>query len=553
MATLLDERLTMSTTLDERGDGAIATTGDWPEGVQFELPRRDLGRLQYVLAFVIALLLAIVYWLVAGPVLRIVRNGVAVSSVLWLALWGFLAYQLWRVPLWYCLGLWLGHREIALDPDTLCAAERVGWLRRTKRWPLKRLKRVQVVELLAVSRPTDSPQAVELIASATRALPATPRLVAAANRANESRSSLVGNLHVLTGVLDDGKRVVLAPFYPKQVLEQLAQKLSQQAAAAPGGSGIEGEAAEPLFSAPAAAPTVVEAAPAIGMSQLMAEVQEKMRQAIEPDVFEQPADSAVQMEQFPDGVSFRIPPAGVWKGSAGMFQFGLLFGVVTAGFTAVFAGAAVAQGGAWAAGAVLGATGIMSIFWLVSGGMLYAGWMMGTRETAIAIVGPSVMVMQTGLRRAKRREWPRSDVKSARVGPSGTEVNDKPILELQLLGADDKKLFGMLMGRDVQELHWMATLLRQALKPVGPPTTEPTPTEPSPGGDAVLPVLEFDYSGMTIEERLKVARLTEDFAAAVGRGDRDAMLQMLERVQLPTAGAAAYADEVLATPRQDGY
>jgi hypothetical protein len=567
----------MSTTLDA-DDDAIQTTGEWPEGLDFALPRRDLGRGQYVLSFLIALLLAIVYWLVADPILRVVRNGVTPGGVIWLAIWGFLAYQLCRRPLWFCLGLWLGRREIGLRPDWLYAGERVGWLRRTKRWPLTRLKRLQVVELLAVTRPADSPAARELVSSATQKLSVTPQLLAAANRASESGSTLVGNLHVLTGVLDDGQRIVLAPVYPKELLERLAQKLSQQIALVPRSSAepqsdaeIEStDGTEPALVPAPGVSNVVEAAAPVSVLQIMAEAQEKMRKAIEPDVFEQPPDSDVQVEQFPDGVTFRIPPAGVWKGSAGLFAFGLLFAVVTGGFTILFAGVGIAQG--HGAGSVMGAIGIMSIFWLASGGMLYGGWVMGMRETAVAVVGDKVMVMQTGPRRAKRREWPRSEVKTARVGPSGTEINDKPVLELQFLGADDKKLFGMLMGRDVQELHWMATLLRRALKPSAPLTessppeqshteqslTEQSPTEQSPmeppqPADAQLPTLELDFSGMTIEERLQVARLTEDFSAAVERNDREAMLQILERVELPAAGAAAYADDVLADPRKHGF
>ncbi len=207
-----------------------------------------------------------------------------------------------------------------------------------------------------------------------------------------------------------------------------------------------------------------------------------------------------------------------------MFPFGVLFAVVTAGFTTIFVGAGIAQG--QGGGGVGGAIGIMSLFWLVSGGMLLGGWVLGTRQSAIAVADEKVMVMQTGLRRAKRREWPRNEVKTARVGPSGTEVNDKPVLELQLLGADDKKLFGMLMGRDVQELQWMATLLRQALKgrsagerrtAVRGGTRFCDRSEQSSASD---PIAGFNYEGLTIEERLRVAKLSDEFAAAIKRGDR---------------------------------
>jgi hypothetical protein len=432
--------------------------------------------------------------------------------------------------------LLFGRREIGLRSDWLYAGERVGWLRQSKRWPLGRIKRIQIVDVLPDSTPANRLRA---------AMSSTP---------DNSGAALARHLHVLTGVLDDGKRIVLAPFFPRDSLDRFATELTQQIAlAAREDEGIEPVSA-PLTSSSAVTGSI-EAAPAIGVSQVIAEVQEKLRKAREPDVFEQPPGSKVQLERFPDGITFRVPPAGVWKGSAGMFQFGILWTVGIAGFTALFAGAGVAQG--QGASAVLGALGIMSLFWLVGAGLLLGGWVMGTRESVIAVVGDSVMVMQTGLRRAKRREWPRSEVKTARVGPSGTEVNDEPVLELQLHGPD-KKLFGMLGGRDVQELTWMATLLRQALKSTAPGSPEKSLAVQNTPADSEQTVTthaaaDFNYEGMTIEERLQVAGLTSEFSAAVEQSDRDAMLQILERVQLPSAGGAAFADAVLANPRQHGF
>ncbi len=184
---------------------------------------------------------------------------------------------------------------------------------------------------------------------------------------------------------------------------------------------------------------------------------------------------------------------------------------------------------------------------MIGAALLLIGWNMGRRESAVAVVGNSVMVMQTSLRGSKRREWPRSEIKSAKVGPSGIEVNDRPILELQLHGPD-KKLFGMLAGRDERELLWMATLLRQALKGTNPASSEQSPPDQLTRADS-----EFNFEGMTIQERLQVARLSDEFAAAAQSGDREALLEMLRRVQLPPAGAAAFADDVLANPRQLGF
>jgi hypothetical protein len=123
------------------------------------------------------------------------------------------------------------------------------------------------------------------------------------------------------------------------------------------------------------------------------------------------------------------------------------------------------------------------------------------------------------------------------------------------LGVDDKKLFGMLMGRDEQELHWMATLLRQALgtgsSQAGEqsPADAPAPAETDALGGRKLPE-DFNFDGMTVEERLRVAGLSEEFTGAAKRADREAMLDMLDRVRLPRAGAAAFADEFLAHQRQ---
>jgi hypothetical protein len=42
-------------------------------------------------------------------------------------------------------------------------------------------------------------------------------------------------------------------------------------------------------------------------------------------------------------------------------------------------------------------------------------------------------------------------------------MNDEPVLELQIYSANGKKE-GMLAGRDDEELRWMASRLRRALR-----------------------------------------------------------------------------------------
>ena len=524
----------MSSTLDEPRDDTIETTGRWPEGLDFKFPRRDLGRgrwLLFVLIFGVGALVGVPIW-------QLVRGGVRVGEIFSLVVGLLVSVPLCRYPLWYLLALLLGQREIGLRSDWLYAGERVGWLRQSKRWPLQRIKRIQIVDLLPSVTSANKLRA---------AMSATP---------DNSGAALARHLHVLTGVLDDGKRIVLAPIFPRELLDRFATELTQQIARAP--REDEGPAPE---SAPSGSSSVVarpiEAAPAIGVSQIIAEVKEAVRQAREPDIFEQPPGSDVQVQRFPDGVTFRVPPAGVWKGSAGMFRFGIIWTVLVAGFTTLFGGALLGNGAGPAA--LLGPLAFMSFFWMIGAALLLIGWNMGRRESAVAVVGDSVMVMQTSLRGSKRREWPRSEIKSAKVGPSGIEVNDRPIPELQLHGPD-KKLFGMLAGRDERELLWMATLLRQALKGTNPGSAAQSSPEhvqvPSAQGEPLATTRAgsaFNYDGMTIQERLQVARFSDEFAAAAERGDREALLEILRRVQLPPDGAAAFADAVLANPRQLGF
>ena len=48
------------------------------------------------------------------------------------------------------------------------------------------------------------------------------------------------------------------------------------------------------------------------------------------------------------------------------------------------------------------------------------------------------------------------------VGPSGMAVNDRPVLQLQLIWNAGKP-FGLLTGRPEPELYWLASELRRRL------------------------------------------------------------------------------------------
>jgi hypothetical protein len=174
---------------------------------------------------------------------------------------------------------------------------------------------------------------------------------------------------------------------------------------------------------------------------------------------DQPADSRIVVDDLGDVFTLRVPPAGFWKGSAGLGCFAVFWN----GFMAVFTIAAMfgaLQNGDWR-GAIFFA-GFIALFWAVGIGIFLAAVNMGRREAAIAIVDDQISVLQTGMFGSKKQQWTADQLSTIRVGPSGMEVNDKPVMQLQFVPREGKH-FGMLTGRAVPELEWLAATLRQRL------------------------------------------------------------------------------------------
>ena len=174
-----------------------------------------------------------------------------------------------------------------------------------------------------------------------------------------------------------------------------------------------------------------------------------------------PADSRITIERFPDGLTIQLPPAGL-SGAQGLlvvaFAWIAIVGIITAVLAASFFG-----GNRQPDKAVWVLPLFLSVFWLVGIGLLLAGLNMARRRAAFAITGGTLMVIQTGLFGSKTRDFEPGDVEAVRVGPSGMEVNDVPVRELQIFDGGAAK-FSLLAGRSDAELDWLAAELRQALQ-----------------------------------------------------------------------------------------
>lgn len=193
-------------------------------------------------------------------------------------------------------------------------------------------------------------------------------------------------------------------------------------------------------------------------------------EAVLPDKpLSQPAESDIAFDAFEDGVTLKIPPAGL-KGTKGMFGFAIVWCTFMAIFTGFIVLAGFANENMPELGEMLIFVAFISVFWLVGILMMVGAVSMSRRSAVLAVVDDSLMILQTGLFKSKRHEWTRDDIESIRFGPSGTSVNDVPVMELQIHPHAGKKV-GLLSSRPNDELRWIADVLTRTLR-LGPETPE---------------------------------------------------------------------------------
>lgn len=303
------------------------------------------------------------------------------------------------VPMGLGLAIIFGRSRIEWRDGDLFCTELVGPFRWTRRLPRKPISKLEVSTGTSQSG-TNPPKAMD-------------------------------NFSGITALFADGSRKVIVFGYPKVWAVAVAEELRTYAG---GGLG----AANPLRV------EIVETQP----SPLVAD----------PEVTQKPADSLVQLEQRAEGLRLIVPPRGIWKGSMGLFFFAILWNVFMGVFTTIF----------FLPGTKRDVTIgmfllIISGFWLVGIGMLVAAINLGRRRAELTVAGNRLSLRTEGIFGVKQREWSRNEITAIRAGASGMEVNNRPVMELQIHPVTGKK-FGVLAGRNEQELRWMATELRRVLK-----------------------------------------------------------------------------------------
>jgi hypothetical protein len=244
-----------------------------------------------------------------------------------------------------------------------------------------------------------------------------------------------------------GKPLIFAWGYPVSLLRPLAEDLNRRLACC---LPLQGAANRDVADA------TFEASPPIPLPPV---------EVLSSDMpafcrrYDQPASSKATLERSAQGLTLTVPPRGMVRGSAGLFGFAGCWNSFLTLLTVLSVPALLAgnfAGRDWPFFLMLG------LFWAVGIGIGLAAYHMGRRRAVFAVVGESLMVIQAGPLGTKRAEWARDELSDIRPGPCGMTVNKRPILELKIqpkLG----KSFGLLAGHDVEELEWIATILRDAL------------------------------------------------------------------------------------------
>jgi len=377
------------------------------DGVRYQLPLRPLGKYRpfglILIAFGLVLALAPTWGLsgVARGIFGNQGNAAILFTILTLLfavpflLAGFALIALGFV-------LVAGRSVIEITATQLISFEGLGSLGWTRRRPLEGLRKFKV-EGMAVKR-NDKPVT----------------------------EGPLSDLAALRGEFKNAKSILLAPGYPRSWLRLVAEDIARR----------RPETGDVLD--PEAESTKVQVVDEVGKNLDL------------EDHLDQPADSRVRVERQPNSLVLTIPPAGLRRGSKGLFSFALFWCGFMFVFTSIVTFAGIGDG-FWIFLAFIVA------FWGIGIALLLGAINMGRRQAVLAVVDGTLMIYQTGLFGAKRNEWPKDAVAAIRTGPSGMEVNEVPVLELQIQSKREKKV-GLLAGRNVDELRWLATVLRRALR-----------------------------------------------------------------------------------------
>ncbi len=385
--------------------GDIRMVRDGLNVVRYILPRRNLGKMRRLgwvpIAFGLFVTVFMFFWM-WGPI----ASGLRSTGVgRWLGI-GFGLLGLPGVAAGFgFLGAGLAilgngtHSEVSVGNGRICAIERMGVI------PLRRCRKTEQVLRLIVEK---------------GGIPVTD------NRGRQQ--TIARDLAFLKAEMQGGAPFLLVPGYPAELLRSLADKLASALPAGNPSSVLETDA------------------PAVEV------VESEAGKAVEDVEVPMPAGTDITLRRERNGLAISVPPRGLWKGSQGLFFFSLFWN----GFMVVFT-LAMLQGKA-----PLPACLFLLLFWAIGLGLLFGSIQMARRRVLLAVVNDVLACRSMGPFGTKERRLQLAEIETIRVGPSGVEVNHRPVMELQFISRSGQKT-GILSNRSREEQEWLAWVLRQYL------------------------------------------------------------------------------------------
>lgn len=243
-----------------------------------------------------------------------------------------------------------------------------------------------------------------------------------------------GSFAGLVAEVDGAKPFWIGAFYDRRVLEPLADALSELTGRPVRVGTTTGDAAE-------AAGSEAEGEP-------------------EPTA---PARTKVRILEQRDAVAIDAPPAGLIRGSHGVFVLAMIWTVFSAGFLLVLMGSPGGGGVVFVPALLFSGLGIAFLVWSVH---------LGRQRVVVAINAHTVAIRKIGPLGVREQRHPRAELTAVRCGPSGITVNDRPVMELQFLFRDRTKV-GCMAHLSERELRWIAAKLRHWLGWSGGAAVEP--------------------------------------------------------------------------------
>ena len=250
-------------------------------------------------------------------------------------------------------------------------------------------------------------------------------------------TSPLGSMCGIVAVFKDGKKTPLAVGYPRAWLQPLVEEISG------------------LMQRRGAKVTVQEAAPMTADDSVPIETAPRR---------EKPTGSMIELSTLGGGVELKVPSRGLFKESYGLVGFGAVWCVMVGVIGSfVFGKQGLGEG-----------LFIIPLFFAIGFGILLLGIHLGTRRWTLRADHSQLQVTLKSALRSREWRWAAGEIGDIRIGDSGTRVNERMLEQLQIHPRSGARKTGLLTDRTHEELTWIATTLREALRAqISSPTDAP--------------------------------------------------------------------------------